>query len=208
MRAVVAAYHDLGCVGLEALTRAGFEIAAVFTHVDDDKETVWFESVAQWASRRDIPVHSPANINHPLWLERMRKLAPDILFSFYYRDLIGQPILDIPARGCLNLHGSLLPKYRGRAPVNWVLVNGETETGVTLHYMTPRADDGDIVCQRAVRVSADDTALCLHRKLAQAADEMLAEHLPAVLTGAADRIPQDHNAATYFGRRRPEDGEI
>jgi UDP-4-amino-4-deoxy-L-arabinose formyltransferase/UDP-glucuronic acid dehydrogenase (UDP-4-keto-hexauronic acid decarboxylating) len=111
---------------------------------------MWFDSVAELASGHGIPVFAPDNINHPLWVEKIRSLAPDILFSFYYRDMVGPPILEIPPAGCLNLHGSLLPRYRGRCPINWVLVNGETETGVTLHHMTPRPDDGDIVGQRPI----------------------------------------------------------
>ena len=208
MRAVVAAYHNIGCAGLDALVDAGFEVVAVFTHCDDENEALWFDSVAEWASHRGVPVHAPDDINHPIWVSRIRELEPDILFSFYYRKLLKQQILEIPPAGCLNLHGSLLPKYRGRAPVNWVLVNGETRTGVTLHYMTPRPDDGDIVCQESVAISPDDTAFSLHQKMAQATRVMLEKHLPAVLAGTAARIPQDHAEATYFGARRPQDGQI
>jgi UDP-4-amino-4-deoxy-L-arabinose formyltransferase/UDP-glucuronic acid dehydrogenase (UDP-4-keto-hexauronic acid decarboxylating) len=143
-----------------------------------------------------------------MWVEKIRESRPDILFSFYYRQLIRRDILDIPKAGCLNLHGSLLPKYRGKAPINWVLVNGERETGVTLHYMTPRPDDGDIVAQKRIAVSDDDTALTLHRKAAQAAEKLLDEILPSIKNGTAPRIPQNHGQATYFGGRRPADGEI
>lgn len=142
MKAVVLAYHNIGCVGIEALLRHGFEIAAVFTHKDDPDENVWFDSVAQLAASRGIPVFAPEDINHPLWVERIRTMNPDIIFSFYYRHMVKPAILEIPHAGCLNLHGSLLPAYRGRCPVNWVLVNGETETGVTLHHMTPQPDAG------------------------------------------------------------------
>jgi len=135
MRAVVLAYHNIGCVGIEALLANGYEIAAVFTHRDDPNENLWFRSVAELAAQHEIPVFAPDDINHPLWVQRIREMAPDILFSFYYRDMVKPEILDIPTAGCLNLHGSLLPKYRGRCPINWVLVNGEEETGVTLHYM-------------------------------------------------------------------------
>jgi UDP-4-amino-4-deoxy-L-arabinose formyltransferase/UDP-glucuronic acid dehydrogenase (UDP-4-keto-hexauronic acid decarboxylating) len=135
----------MGCVGIKALLRHGFEIVAVFTHEDDPQETIWFDSVAEIAAENHIPVYAPADINHVIWVDKIKELRPDILLSFYYRHLIRAEILDIPKAGCLNLHGSLLPKYRGRAPINWVLINGERETGVTLHYMTPRADDGDIV---------------------------------------------------------------
>jgi UDP-4-amino-4-deoxy-L-arabinose formyltransferase/UDP-glucuronic acid dehydrogenase (UDP-4-keto-hexauronic acid decarboxylating) len=208
MKTVVLAYHNIGCVGLEALLRNGFEVAAAFTHRDDPKENIWFDSVAELAASRNIPVFAPEDINHPLWVCKIRELEPDILFSFYYRDMVGPSILNIPPAGCLNLHGSLLPEYRGRCPVNWVLVNGEKETGVTLHYMTPHADDGDIVCRKRIEISDDDTAKSLHKKVANATSGILDEILPRIKDGAAVREPQDHSKATYFGGRRPEDGEI
>jgi UDP-4-amino-4-deoxy-L-arabinose formyltransferase/UDP-glucuronic acid dehydrogenase (UDP-4-keto-hexauronic acid decarboxylating) len=207
-KVVVAAYHNMGCAGIRALRRCGFDIQAIFTYTDDPQETIWFDSVADLALEFNIPVYAPDNINHPLWVEKIRALRPDFLFSFYYRDIIQQPILDIPTRGCLNLHGSLLPKYRGRAPVNWVLINGEQETGVTLHYMTDKADAGDIVCQRRVAISHDATALELNRKLVKAAREMLDACLPLLQAGKAPRLPQNHGEASYFGRRHPADGEI
>jgi len=208
MKAVVLAYGNIGCVGIKALQKHGFEIAAVFTHRDHPQETIWFDSVAELASEHRIPVFAPADINHSLWVEKIRELSPDILFSFYYRNLIQRQILDIPNAGCLNLHGSFLPKYRGRAPINWVLVNGEKETGVTLHYMTPRPDDGDILAQERIGISDDDTALTLHRKVARAAVKLLDEVLPHIQNGTAPRIPQDHGKATYFGGRQPAEGAI
>jgi UDP-4-amino-4-deoxy-L-arabinose formyltransferase/UDP-glucuronic acid dehydrogenase (UDP-4-keto-hexauronic acid decarboxylating) len=208
MRAVVLAYHDIGCVGIEELLRNGIEIAAVFTHVDDPQENLWFHSVAELAASHDIPVFAPENINHPLWVRRIKDMAPDILFSFYYRHLVKPAILDIPPAGCLNLHGSLLPKYRGRCPVNWVLIHGETETGVTLHYMTAKPDAGDVVSRKKVAISDGDTARSLHEKQARASRELLAEVLPQIKNGAAPRVPQDAAQATYYGGRRPADGEI
>ena len=208
MRAVVLAYHNIGCVGLDALRRNGIEIAAVFTHRDDPNENIWFDSVAERAVRLGVPVFAPDDINHPLWVQRIRELEPDVLFSFYYRDLVGKAILDIPRAGCLNLHGSLLPRYRGRAPINWVLVHGEAETGVTLHYMTPRPDDGDIVGQRRIEITHADTARTLMDRAAVASAELLDELLPLLREGRAPRTPQDHTQASYFGGRRPADGEI
>jgi UDP-4-amino-4-deoxy-L-arabinose formyltransferase/UDP-glucuronic acid dehydrogenase (UDP-4-keto-hexauronic acid decarboxylating) len=208
MKAVVLAYHNIGCAGIESLLRNGIEIAAVFTHVDDERENVWFGSVAELAATRGIPVFAPEDINHPLWAARIRNMAPDILFSFYYRNMVKPAILDIPPAGCLNLHGSLLPKYRGRCPANWVLVNGETETGVTLHHMVAEPDAGDIVSQKKVAISDDDTAKTLHEKLMRAAAEMLDEILPRIKNGTAPRVPQDNSQASYFGGRRPADGEI
>ncbi|MDD2389016.1 MAG: bifunctional UDP-4-amino-4-deoxy-L-arabinose formyltransferase/UDP-glucuronic acid oxidase ArnA [Desulfobacterales bacterium] len=208
MRAVVLAYHNIGCTGIKALLAHGFDIRAIFTHQDEPNENIWFESVAELAAANDIPVYNPADINHPLWVERIGEMAPDIIFSFYYRDMIGKKILDIPPAGCLNLHGSLLPRYRGRCPVNWVLVRGEKETGVTLHYMTPRPDDGDIAGQKSVSIDDDDTALSLHKKLAVAAGDLLDELLPEIRENRARRIPQEQSSASYFGGRRPADGEI
>lgn len=208
MKAVVLAYHDIGCVGIEALLRNGIEIAAVFTHVDDPRENVWFHSVAELAAARGIPVFAPEDINHPLWVRRIKEMTPDVLFSFYYRNMVKPAILDIPPAGCFNLHGSLLPGYRGRCPVNWVLLHGETETGVTLHHMTAAPDAGDIVAQKKVAISEDDTARSLHEKLARASGELLDEILPRIKGGTAPRTPQDAAEATYFGGRRPADGEI
>ena len=208
MKTIVAAYHNMGCAGIEALLRNGFDIKAVFTYSDDPKENLWFQSVAELAARHGIPVFSPNDINHPLWLDKIRAFQPEILFSFYYRDLLSQAILDIPKAGCFNLHGSLLPKYRGRAPINWALVNGESQTGVTLHHMTPRADDGDIVATRGVTIDAQDTAKTLNEKVVAAAAMLLDEILPAIKTGKAPRTPQDHSQATYFGRRTAADGAI
>ena len=208
MKTVVLGYHNIGCIGIEALLRNGFEILAVFTHRDDLRENIWFDSVAELAASRNIPVFAPEDVNHPIWVRKIRVLGPDVIFSFYYRDMVGPSILEIPPAGCLNLHGSLLPGYRGRCPINWVLVNGEKETGVTLHYMTPRPDDGDIVCQKKLEIADNDTARSLHEKVTKASVNMLDEILPQVKRKSAPRKPQDHSKAKYFGGRGPEDGEI
>ncbi|WP_024872254.1 bifunctional UDP-4-amino-4-deoxy-L-arabinose formyltransferase/UDP-glucuronic acid oxidase ArnA [Tolumonas lignilytica] len=208
MKAVVFAYHDIGCAGIKSLIDAGYEIQAVFTHVDDQNENTFFGSVAQICAEHDLPVFAPEDVNHPLWVERIQKLAPDVIFSFYYRHLLSQPILDIPQVGAFNLHGSLLPRYRGRAPANWVLVNGESETGVTLHKMVTQPDAGDIVAQQVVAISNEDTALTLHGKLKAAAEQLLAATLPQMKAGNITLTPQDEAKASYFGRRTPADGEI
>lgn len=208
MRTIVLGYHNIGCVGIKALLENGFDIAAVFTHKDDPQENIWFDSVAELAASKNIPVYAPENINHPLWVHKIREMKPDVIFSFYYRDMVSPAILDIPAAGCLNLHGSLLPKYRGRCPINWALINGEKETGVTLHYMTAKADEGDIVCQNAIAVADDDTAKSLNDKAVEAASKMLTEILPKIKDKTAPRKPQDASKATYYGGRRPADGEI
>jgi UDP-4-amino-4-deoxy-L-arabinose formyltransferase / UDP-glucuronic acid dehydrogenase (UDP-4-keto-hexauronic acid decarboxylating) len=208
MKVIVLAYHTIGCRGIEALLRHGFDIAAVFTHADDPNEITFFESVAELAAQKGLSVFAPEDINHPLWVNRIAALKPDLLFSFYYRRLIKTPLLNLPPAGCYNLHGSLLPAYRGRCPVNWVIINGETETGVTLHHMTPKPDDGDIVAAQKIAIDDDDTAFSLHQKCAAAASELLDRTLPLIRQGTAPRIPQDPKLASYYGGRRPADGEI
>ncbi|RMG41962.1 MAG: bifunctional UDP-4-amino-4-deoxy-L-arabinose formyltransferase/UDP-glucuronic acid oxidase ArnA [Candidatus Dadabacteria bacterium] len=208
MKTVVFAYHNIGCVGIKALIDADYEIQAVFTHCDDPSENRWFDSVAELAAKHNIPVFAPENVNTPLWISKIKELNPEIIFSFYYRNLISKKILNIPSAGALNLHGSYLPRYRGRCPVNWVLINGEKETGVTLHYMTTKPDAGDIIAQEKISIDYDDTALTLHNKLAGKAAELLRRTLPDIKAGKVTRTPQDESQASYFSGRRPEDGEI
>ncbi|NMX60360.1 bifunctional UDP-4-amino-4-deoxy-L-arabinose formyltransferase/UDP-glucuronic acid oxidase ArnA [Pseudomonas sp. WS 5059] len=207
-KAVVFAYHDIGCAGIEALLATGYQIAAVFTHADDPKENTFYGSVAQLCARHGIPVHAPEDANHPLWVERVAKLNPDFIFSFYYRNLLGEALLATARQGAFNLHGSLLPKYRGRAPANWVLVNGETETGVTLHRMVKRADAGAILAQQKVMIERSDTGLTLHAKLREAATQLLRDALPQLAQGKLSETAQDESQATCFGRRTPADGKL
>ncbi|MCB9915769.1 MAG: bifunctional UDP-4-amino-4-deoxy-L-arabinose formyltransferase/UDP-glucuronic acid oxidase ArnA [Planctomycetes bacterium] len=208
MRAIVLAYNDIGITGLEALLRHGVEVVAVFTHCDDPSENTWFGSVAEFAAAHGLPVYAPEDLGHPLWIQRIRDLEPDLLFSFYYRKMVCEEVLALPKHGAFNLHGSLLPAYRGRCPINWVLVNGEEQTGVTLHHMVKRPDAGDVVGQRAIPIDAEDTALSLMQKANAAAGELLDELVPQILAGSAPRTPQDPASASYYGGRRPEDGLI
>ncbi|MDD7750624.1 MAG: bifunctional UDP-4-amino-4-deoxy-L-arabinose formyltransferase/UDP-glucuronic acid oxidase ArnA [bacterium] len=210
MKAVVFAYNNIGCEGIEALLKNGFEISAVFTHKDDPNENLWFRSVAEVAADHGIPVYAPENPNHPLWVARIKAMKPDYIFSFYYRSLIGKELLAVPSKGALNLHGSLLPKYRGCAPINWAVINGEKETGVTLHVMTEKVDAGDIVAQKKISIGANDTAKDVHLKAAKAAAELLAAELPK-LAKAKTKVKgkkQNEKEATYFGKRKPADGAI
>ncbi|SUH30806.1 lipopolysaccharide modification protein [Salmonella enterica subsp. enterica] len=193
---------------MQAVLDAGYEIAAIFTHADNPAENTFFGSVSRQAAELGIPVYAPDNVNHPIWVDRIAELAPDIIFSFYYRNLLSEEILHLAPAGAFNLHGSLLPAYRGRAPLNWVLVNGESETGVTLHRMVKRADAGEIVASQRVAIAQDDVALTLHHKLCQAARQLLNSILPTMKCGDIPSVPQRESDSTYYGRRRPEDGLI
>lgn len=207
-RLVVFAYHTLGACCLEFLIGSGETIAAVVTHQDDPGEPQWFPSVADLARAHRLPVFTPVSLNTPEFVDRLRSLAPTLFLSVMYRRLLSPELLAIPVLGAINLHPSLLPKYRGRAPINWVLVNGETVTGVTLHHMIEEADAGDIIAQESVGIDPDDTAWTLYQKIEKSGVALLQRMYPLIAAGRAPRIPQDHTGATRFGRRRPEDGLV
>jgi len=207
-RAVVFAHHDVGVRCLKALISAGVEIPLVVTARDDPRETQWYGSVAATAGDYGLTVIAPAEANDSQLARKLGELQPDFIFSFYYRSLLGAPLLRAARRGALNMHGSLLPKYRGRAPVNWAILKGERETGATLHYMVERADAGDIVDQLAVPILQDDDAREVFAKVTVAAETILARSLPALIAGTAPRRAQVIEPGQYFGRRRPEDGRI
>ncbi len=208
IRAVVFAYHNVGVRCLEVLLARGVEVALVVTHEDNPAETIWFDSVARAAAQRSIPVITPEDPNTPDIVARVAACKPDFLFSFYYRLMLKAPLLGLAPRGALNMHGSLLPKYRGRVPINWAIIHGETETGATLHYMAEKPDSGDIVAQSRVPILADDTAKDVFDKVTLAAANMLDAVLPALAAGTAARTAQDLFKGSYFGGRRPEDGII
>lgn len=212
MRLIFMGYHNIGFFCLKALIDMcrgfGDKIVAVVTHADNFQENIWFAQVRDLAFQYNLPVYQPEDPNDPAFVEAMRGLEPDFLFSCYYRHMLKKPLLALPKQGALNMHGSLLPKYRGRVPINWVLVHGETETGMTLHYMEVKADRGDIVAQKRVPITDGDTALTLFARMTVAAEELLRDSYPLLRTGQAPRMPQDHSQASYFGGRRPEDGRI
>lgn len=207
-KAVVFAYHDVGVRCLKALLSAGVEIPLVVTVADDPRENRWYASVAETAADYGLACVKPASAATAELEARVRALAPDFLFSFYYRSLLPAGLLASARRGALNMHGSLLPKYRGRAPVNWAILKGETETGATLHYMVDKADAGDIVDQLAVPILADDDAREVFAKVTVAAETILVRSLPKLIAGTAARRPQTILPGQYFGRRSPEDGRI
>lgn len=207
-RAVVFAYHDVGVRCLSVLLARGVDVALVVTHEDDPGETIWFESVAALARLHDVPVVTPASAKDPELAARIVSIAPDFLFSFYYRRVIPESILRLAKRGAYNMHGSLLPKYRGRSPINWAILNGERETGATLHMMEKRPDTGAIVGQEPIPILPDDLAVDVFRKLTCAAERLLERTVPKLLDGSVVAVPQDDAQATTFGGRKPEDGRI
>ena len=206
--AIVFAYHDVGVRCLKVLLAQGVHVSLVVTHRDNPAENIWFASVAALARMHDIPTITPDDPNLAATVKAVTALRPDFLFSFYYRHMIGAPLLAAATRGALNVHGSLLPKYRGRVPVNWAVINGEHETGATLHYMIEKPDAGDIVDRQSVPILPDDTAVEVFRKVTVAAEIVLHRALPLLIAGSAPRLKQDLTQGSYFGGRKPEDGCI
>jgi methionyl-tRNA formyltransferase len=204
----VFAYHDVGVGCIKALLDAGIQIELVVTHIDDPKETIWFGSVAALCQERGIPYIQPDASGLLDLLPQFEKIAPDYIFSFYYRNLIASDILAVARIAALNMHGSLLPKYRGRAPVNWAILHGETETGASLHIMEAKPDAGDIVGQVAVPIDPDEDATAVFAKVSNAAVQVMQATLPALLEGHVPRTPNELAKGSYFGGRKPEDGRI
>ena len=208
MHAVVFAYHDVGVNCLKALLSAGIQVDLVVTHQDDPNENVWFGSVAKLCAEKNIPYITPNANELADLIPKFQALAPDYIFSFYYRFMIPEQILRCAKIAALNMHGSLLPKYRGRAPVNWAILHGETETGATLHVMEAKPDAGDIVGQAAVSIDPDETATDVFGKVSQAAVTVIEQVLPSLLHGNIPRKPNELHKGSYFGGRKPADGQI
>jgi methionyl-tRNA formyltransferase len=208
MKAVVFAYHNVGYRCLSVLLAHGMDVPLVVTHADSANENIWFSSVADLAASHGIATATPDDPNDPQFVERIANIQPDLLFSFYYRQMLKAPLLKIPRHGALNMHGSLLPKYRGRTPVNWAILKGERETGATLHYMVEKPDAGDVVTQQAVPILPNDTAQEVFGKVTLAAEMALDRVLPSLMQGNAPRQAQDLARGSYYGGRKPEDGRI
>ena len=207
-RAVVFAYHNVGARCLRVLLARGVDVALVVTHEDNPLENIWFESVAAVAAEHGIETITPGEAAGDLVRDAVRRVQPDFIFSFYYRHMLPTDLLALAPRGAYNMHGSLLPKYRGRVPTNWAVLNGETETGATLHEMTVKPDAGAIIGQTSVPILPDDTAQQVFDKVTVAAEQTLWRVLPALLAGEAPRLPNDIANGSYYGGRKPEDGRI
>ena len=208
MHAVVFAYHDVGVNCLKALLAAGIKVDLVVTHQDDPNENIWFGSVTKLCTDQNIPFITPNSNELVDLVQKLKALAPDYIFSFYYRHMIPAQILACAKIAALNMHGSLLPKYRGRAPVNWAIVHGETQTGATLHIMETKPDAGDIVGQSAVSIGPDETATDVFTKVSQAAVAVIKQVLPYLIQGQVPRQANELQKGSYFGGRKPADGQI
>ena len=208
MRAVVFAYHNVGVRCLQVLLARGVEVALVVTHRDNPAEQIWFESVAALCAEKNIPFVTPDDPTSEHLFQQVSSYTPDFIFSFYYRHMLPLRLLQTAASGAFNMHGSLLPKYRGRVPINWAVLHGEQTTGATLHEMAAKPDAGAILAQTAVPILPDDTAHEVFGKVVVAAEMTLWNALPDLLMGRASRLPNNLAEGSYFGGRKAEDGRI
>ena len=191
---------------LRVLLDAGVQVPLAVTHRDAAAERIWFASVAELARSRGIEtLEDPGSKELTRFL---KAIQPDFIFSFYYRRMLPPALLRCAKRGAFNMHGSLLPKYRGRAPVNWAILHGESETGATLHEMVAKPDAGRIVDQQRVPIGPDDLAVEVFRKVTDAAEAVLKRNIKKILTGKYTLRSQDLSRGSYFGGRRPQDGRI
>ncbi|HEY2257431.1 MAG TPA: formyltransferase family protein [Variovorax sp.] len=164
--------------------------------------------MAATAAEYGLRCVAPTDAHLPELIAEARASEPDFLFSFYYRHMLKAAWLELPKSGAFNMHGSLLPQFRGRAPVNWAVIEGARETGATLHRMNEKPDNGAIVDQCAVPILQDDTAHEVFGKVVTAAEIVLARSLPGMLDGSAPERAQDLSKGRYYGGRKPEDGLI
>ena len=201
-------YSEVGFACLDLLLTRGDNVVALFTHEDNPNEKIWFKTPAVAAHAKGLPIHTPEKITTAEWLEQIAALRPDLILSVYYRNMISTKVLGLAPLGAFNLHGSLLPKYRGRAPINWAVLHGEPRIGMTLHRMVKAPDAGAIVDQEGVEIGPRDTAEQAFRKVLPCARRVLERQIDALLAGTARETPQDESQATYFGGRKPEDGRI
>ena len=207
--AVLFGYGQFGCVAFEALLRAGADVRLVVTYRDRVEENCWWQSLERTALAAGIPVVCDVELGKDSpFARQLAALAPELIISSFYRALLDDQVLALPRLGAWNLHPSLLPAYRGRAPLNWQLVRGEQRGGLTLHRMVQRADAGGIIAQTEVTIAPDQDAYGLTWQLLDRAPALLDHAIAQLLAGTAIERPQSLAQGSLFGRRQPQDGLI
>ncbi len=209
MRGIFVGTVEISWHCLRTLLEMGEEIQAIFTQPDERAPQIsahkGFDDLAR---QFGVPIFKTKTINSPENVARMRALEPEIIYVIGWPRLIKRPLLDMPPKGCIGIHSSLLPKYRGGAPVNWGLIHGETEWGISLMYLEDGPDIGDIIAQESFDIAQEDTCKTVYDKATEASVRTLRKYVPLLAKGAAPRLPQDDNLATLFQQRQPEQGLI
>ena len=212
MRIVFMGSAELACAPLEAILAAPEnEVVCVVTQPDRRRGRslkVGSCPVRSLASARALPTFAPESIKTAESIERIRSLHPDLIVVVAYGQILPVDVLSIPPQGCINLHTSLLPNYRGAAPIQWAIARGESVTGATIMYMDEGMDTGDIICQRSIAIGPSETAGELHDRLSGVGADLLTETMASIRAGSVSRMPQDNSLATYAPLLKNKDGRI
>ena len=209
MRLVILANQNWGIEAIEAL-RNDYEISQVFTHPSDmDKhDSVWYDSVEDYCKNKNLPVKSTSNLDDDDF-KKIEQINPDLIVSVNWRRLVPKRIFQLPKLGMINIHPSLLPKYRGMSPINWVVINGETESGITVHFVDETADTGDIILQKKFTISETETAKDVYDKSISLYPSIMKETLKILTSSTFVRKSQNKMEPRFFySRRFPKDGKI
>ena len=200
MRILFMGTPEFAVASLRRLVEDGYEICGVLTQPDKPKNRGHKLSptpVKEYAVTKQLPVYQPATLRNAESLELARSLEPELIVVAAYGKLLPEDLLNVPPMGSINVHSSLLPKYRGAAPINWAVLNGETETGVSIMYMARELDAGDVILQKSTPIGETEDAQALTTRLAELGAEALSEAVRALRNGTASRTPQDHGKHTY-----------
>ncbi len=211
MKIVYMGTPDFAAVSLKALLDAGYDVTAVFTQPDKPKgrgHKLAFSPVKELAIAHDIPVYQPTTLKTDEAKQTVRDLNPDLIVVVAYGKLLPEEVLNIPPLGCVNVHGSLLPKYRGAAPIQWSVLNGDKETGITTMYMAKGMDTGDIILQNKTPIGEDETAAELFDRMAVLGAETLLQTIPLLIAGTAPRIPQNEAESSHVSMLSKEMAQI
>jgi methionyl-tRNA formyltransferase len=211
MRIVFIGSGEIGVPTLRALQKSGHDLVAVVTQPDKPvgrEQKITPPAIKTALSASEIPILQPGRIKDAAAIEQIRALAPEAIVVMAYGQILPRALLEIPKIACLNLHASLLPRWRGAAPIQAVIAAGDHETGITVMYMDEGLDTGDILLQRKIDIGARDTGGSLHDRLAQIAPSALLEALEMLANGTAPRIPQDQSLASYAPKLNRESGRI
>lgn len=210
MRVIFMGTPDFAVPSLEALLTK-YEVVLVVTQPDKPKgrgKKMVPTPVKACALEHGIPVLQPEKVKEPEFVEQLRSYEPDLIAVTAFGQILSEPILEMPKYGCINVHGSLLPKYRGAAPMQWSIIDGEKVTGITTMYMAKGLDSGDMLLKAEVEITDEDTFATIHDKMAVTGANLLLDTLDQLEAGTLERIPQDHDAATYAPMITKETGHI
>ena len=208
---VFAGTPDFALASLKALVEAGYRPRAVYTQPDRPAgrgKRLTESPVKQYANAQDIPVRQPKTLKDEAAASELEAFEPDLLVVAAYGLLLPQRILDIPTQGCVNVHASILPRWRGAAPIQAAILEGDTETGISLMQMEAGLDTGPVYVTESLRIAADDTAGSLHDRLARLGGALLASNIDAILDGTLEPVAQDDAAATYAGKISTDDARL